>query len=254
MMMQLTMDQYRVPGLAVAIVEDGKIVFAKGYGVTELASGAPVTPGTAFNAGALSTQFTAAAVMQLVEQGKIDLATPLAEYLPAFTMADARFREITVGQLLTHTSGLANPEGVDWSQPLQDMWQGFDQETDPGGLTRYLERFAGRQLLAAPGAKWSYADANYNLLGAVIEAVSGQSFEAYMHDHIFAPLGMAHTTYVPAALDPPSWPSHTCATPSTCRSRPLSTPTTHPGPLASGWSQAPATWRAGWWPAFGAAN
>lgn len=202
MVAQLTMDQYRVPGLAVAIVEDGKVVFVKGYGVTDLPSGTPVTPQTAFNTGGLAAQFTAAAIMQLVEQGKLDLDAPVTQYLPDFTMADERYREITVRQLLTHNSGVTDGYEADWSLPLAEMWQGFRQDTAPGARDRYLQLLASQQLLFAPGTDWSYADADYNLLGAVIEAVSGQSFESYLHDHIFAPLGMAHTTFVPADLDP----------------------------------------------------
>lgn len=202
MIVHLTMDQYRVPGLAVAIVRDGKVVFVKGYGVTDLASPTPVTPQTAFNTGGLAAQFTAAAVMQLVEEGKLDLDAPVTRYLPAFTMADDRYRELTVRQLLTHSSGLADGYEADWSKPLQEMWQGFGQDTAPGARDRYLQLLASQPLLFAPGTGWSYADTNYNLLGAVIEAVSGQSFESYLHDHIFAPLGMAHTTFVPTDLDP----------------------------------------------------
>ena len=99
-------------------------------------------------------------------------------------------------------SGLPDSYEADWSQPLAEMWKNLKIDTDEGARTRYVQSLADKKLLHGPGTQWEYSDLNYNLLGAVIEAVSGQSFESYMHDHIFAPLGMNHTSFTPTEIDP----------------------------------------------------
>ena len=198
---EANMKLRKTPGMAVGIVQDGKVVFSKGYGAADVETGAPVTPQTVFNLGNLSYQFTAVAIMQLVEQGKIDLDAPFAQYLPGFTMADDRYKAITVRQLLTHMAGLDYAYEADWSLPLEEMWQSFEPAADEDARARYLAFLADQRLLDEPPS-WLGGDTEYNLLGAVIEAVSGQNFESYMHDHIFAPLGMNHSSFIPTELDP----------------------------------------------------
>ena len=102
------MTKNQVPGAAVGVVKDGKLVYTKGFGVTELGSDPPVTPESVFFMASIAKSVTGMAIMQLVEEGKIDLDAPVTQYLPYFTLADPTAKDITIRQLLSHTSGMAD--------------------------------------------------------------------------------------------------------------------------------------------------
>ncbi|MCE1254018.1 MAG: beta-lactamase family protein [Anaerolineae bacterium] len=181
--LQDSVQKYHLNGLAVAMVKDGETVFMKGYG--QAGSDRPVTPQTQFYLGSVTKSFTALAVMQLVEQGKIELDTPVQRYLPWFQVADAQAsREITIRQLLNHTSGLSETadEGV------------TNYKTT---LTEQIRAMHTARLTAPVGSQYQYDSQNYRTLGLVIETVSGQFYADYLRDHIFIPLGMQHTTADP---------------------------------------------------------
>lgn len=169
------MAALNVPGAAVAVVRDGEIVHLAGYGVAN-DEGDPMTSQTPFLLASLSKSMTSVAVMQLVEQGLVELDAPIQRYLPWF-MPDA---PITVRQLLNQTSGL-------------DELEGYERNLDPGGpdgLARSIRKLATSDLNRPPGTAFEYSNSNADTLGLLIETVSGQSYGDYMATHVFAPLGM----------------------------------------------------------------
>jgi CubicO group peptidase (beta-lactamase class C family) len=168
----------RVPGLAVGIVRDDGVVYLRGFGAP---AGRAITARTPFLIGSLSKSFTALAVMQLVEAGKVELDAPVRRYLPWFRLKDLGASEaITVRHLLNQTSGL--PTSAGFFTP------------DAGSL-------AGTALAHPVGQVYEYCNLNYRLLGLLIEAVTGQTYAAYVREHILAPLEMRNTflTYEEAA-------------------------------------------------------
>jgi CubicO group peptidase (beta-lactamase class C family)/predicted dienelactone hydrolase len=191
-----TMARINLPGFALAVVKDGNLAYAKGFGVTSLDGGEPVTPQTVFQWAESSMALTAMAVMQLVEEGKLALDAPVTDYVSYFKLTDERYKEITVGQLLAHTSGI-----LDSGDAMAD-WENFMPEYDGGALERWIRGdLAQKGLLFAPGTGWEYSDIAYALLGAVIGAASGQPYEEYMQEHIFTPLGMDKSTFLLEEVD-----------------------------------------------------
>jgi CubicO group peptidase (beta-lactamase class C family) len=178
-----TITQYRIPGLALAVVKDGQVIFTQGYG--QAGAGRPVTPQTQFYLGSVSKSFTALAVMQLVEQGKLELDAPVQRYLPWFQVADAgASRQISVRNLLNHTSGLsegADP-GVTHFSPT---------------LLQQVRQMQHARLTAPVGSKYQYDSQNYRVLALLVETASGQPFAEYLSQHIYTPLGMANSTASP---------------------------------------------------------
>lgn len=170
----------RIPGLALAIARRGEVLMVQGYGATP--AGAPVTGRTQFRVGSLSKSFTALAVLQLVEAGRLALDAPVRRYLPDFTLADPEdAARITVRQLLNHTSGLAD---TGFAAGLM------------GRQTTLAERVASMRdarPASAPGAAFHYFDPNYQILARLVEVASGEPFDAYLQAHVFGPLEMRDT-------------------------------------------------------------
>ncbi len=187
-----TLVDYGLAGLAISIVHHRQLVYAKGFGVRNVDTHAPVTPESLFHLASISKPFVATAIMQLVERGLIDLAAPVVRYLPYFTLDDARVGELTVQQMLSHMAAMPNVWEYYWYAP----------ETDAGALERYVRSLAQEKLIGDPGAAYEYSNAAYEVLGDVIAKVSGQSFEAYMRAHILDPLGMRHSTFLRAEVAP----------------------------------------------------
>ncbi|MEU7608072.1 serine hydrolase domain-containing protein [Micromonospora sp. NPDC049204] len=176
-------EQTRAPGLAYAVVRGDTVLRSGAWGVD--GDGRPMTAQTPFLLGSTSKSFTALAVAQLVEAGRVDLDTPAATYLPWLALGDAHTaRTVTVRQLLTHTSGL--PEV--WSTGLTDRY-----DNRPGGLTRSVRDLATLRPTAAVGQRHEYSDANYMILGALVEDVTGDTFGAYLRRHVLDPLQMTHS-------------------------------------------------------------
>lgn len=173
-------ERNHIPGLAAAIVRDGQVSHTHAIGRD--GTGAAVTGWTPFLLGSVSKPFTALAVMQLVEAGRVDLDAPAQKYLPWFRLRDeAAAARVTVRHLLTHTSGL--PEIA--TRGLTDRF-----DNSPGGLDRTVRDLAGLDDTTEPGGGHEYSDANYAVLGAIVAAVSGQPFGAYLREHVLDPLGM----------------------------------------------------------------
>jgi CubicO group peptidase (beta-lactamase class C family) len=178
------MERLNIPGAALAIVEGDEIVHLRGFGRARPGGEAP-TPQTPFIIGSLTKSFTALAVMQLVEAGKIDLDAPVQRYLHWFRVADPQASaQMTVRHLLNQTSGLPQLSGL---RPLVD----FDDSSD---ASERQARALSTLVLSRPvGSAWEYSNMNYNLLGLIVEVASGESYETYVQDHIFAPLEMTHS-------------------------------------------------------------
>jgi CubicO group peptidase (beta-lactamase class C family) len=151
----------------------------------------------------MTKAFTSTAILQLREAGKLDLDQPVTRYLPWFRVADpGAAQRMTLRHFLTHSSGLpTNSHSVVWE----------DETSIRGSIDKAVRELKGVHLHHAPGAEYEYANMNYVVMGRVVEAVSGESWSAYVARHIFAPLGMTHTTTDPSAVDPkalarPYWP------------------------------------------------
>jgi CubicO group peptidase (beta-lactamase class C family) len=171
-------------GLSVVVVKDDQVVFSQGYG--QAGHGRPVTSQTQFYLGSISKSFTALAVMQLVEQGKIELDAPVQRYLPWFQVSEPEdSAQITVRHLLNQTSGLAEKDdpGVSNYAPT---------------LEEQVRRMRSASQSAPAGTRFMYNSQNYRVLGLIIEKVSGQSYAVYMRSQVFTPLGMAHTACDPS--------------------------------------------------------
>jgi CubicO group peptidase (beta-lactamase class C family) len=176
------MKDARIPGLALGIVRDGHAVHLRGFGRAD-DSGRPFTPQTPFFIGSNSNSFTALAVMQLAEAGKVDLDAPVQRYIPWFRVADPEASAlITVRHLLNQTSGLT--EGAGRAATLAAGME------PPEPAVRAL---ATTRLARSPGAAFEYSNLNYTTLGLVAQMAAGRPFDAYLKTHIFEPLNMHHT-------------------------------------------------------------
>jgi CubicO group peptidase (beta-lactamase class C family) len=177
------MQADKIPGAALAIVKGDQIVYLKGYGRADQ-SGRPVTPQTPFLIGSITKTFTALAVMQMVEAGKVELDAPVQRYIPWFRVADPKASaQITVRMLIDQTSGLSQlPTFVTWS------WPDY-----PDTLERHVRLMANTDLVFPPGQGFAYSNANYVTQGVILQAVSGQTYEHYVQQHIFDPLDMQHS-------------------------------------------------------------
>jgi CubicO group peptidase (beta-lactamase class C family) len=178
------MKRRMIPGLALVVIRDGEVIKMKGYGFANLEHDVPVTPDTVFELASVTKQFTAAAVMILVEEGKIKLEDPIAQYL---SNSPEHWKDITVRHLLTHTAGLPNLEN------------GFQALRKGGARLNYttavLFNAAKNDTMSfAPGERWQYSDVGYFLLGMIIEKASGQRYRIFLADRFFKPLGMTSTS------------------------------------------------------------
>src|SRR5580693_8897471 len=187
-----SMRVFDVPGMAVAIVKDGKIVLAKGYGVRKLGDAAPVDEHTMFGIGSNTKAFTSAALATLVDAGKLSWDDPVYQRLPGFVMYDPYVsHEMTIRDLLTHRSGMGLGEGDLLFWPTTTY-------------TREEIIYKLRFMRPASSFRSHYAYDNllYMTAGQIIPAVTGISWDDYIRQHIFAPLGMTHSTVSAAAFKP----------------------------------------------------
>lgn len=175
------MQALNLPGLALGIVHNDQIAHLKGYGIAD-PSGRPVTPQTPFRLASVSKTLTALAVMQLAEDGRIDLDTPVQHYLSWFRLSDEdASSRITVRHLLYHTSGVPPTTGYD------NFYNGDESDT---ALEKNVRRLSTIQPNRPVGLTYEYANLNYDILGLLVQTVSGQTYDAYIQNHIFTPLAM----------------------------------------------------------------
>ena len=183
-LIEKTMSENHIPGFAICIVENGKVIYAKGFGIAKLGDDKPITSKSLFHMASVTKPFVATAIMQLVERGKVNLDAHVTEYLPYFRMKDERFATITLRQMLAHISGMPDVEDYKWDKP----------EYDDRALERYVGSLSDLSLIATPGEKFQYSNMAFEILGDVIAKVSGGSFESYIQRNILTPLGMKHST------------------------------------------------------------
>jgi len=181
--------RWDIPGLGVGIVENGRVVYARGFGVQSLDTAIPVTPDSLFCVASVSKCFVATAVMQLVEQGNLELDRPLVEYLPEFCLDDDRHRQITPRQMLSHTSGMPDMDEDEYDALVATP------EYDDDAAARYVRSLAGRKMVAAPGERFAYSNIAYNVLGHLISRLTGLSFEASIKTSLLVPAGMPDSTF-----------------------------------------------------------
>jgi CubicO group peptidase (beta-lactamase class C family) len=172
---QAVMTRQKIPGVAVAVVKGGTVMLAKGYGEANVEHHVPVSPATLFQSGSVGKQFTSAAVMLLVEDGKIGLGDSITKYFPN---APAAWRGITVRHLLTHTSGIP-----DYTTDAMDYRRDYTEDQ--------LEQMAfGLTPEFPPGSRWNYSNTGYVLLGIIVHKASGKFYGDVLRERVFGPLGM----------------------------------------------------------------
>jgi len=190
----LEMARYNVPGLSVALVNGQELIWARGFGYADKARGVPVSPNTAFRAGAISKLITASAALQLVEQNRLALDAPIQDTLKEFYVrsrfhADqsAADRDVTLRRLLSHQSGLP-------SEHLRDLRSGF-------AMSQMPMRVSGIWLSTPPGTQVAYSNLGYALVGAAIERSAGQDFEVQLQRSLLKPLEMGQSSFVGTNTD-----------------------------------------------------
>lgn len=181
------MHNLHIPGVSLAVVRDGRIVKAKGYGLANIEANSVATPKTVYEIGSLTKQFTATAVMMLVEEGKVSLDDKIPKYFPD---APPAWNRITVRHLLNHTSGIQNHVAVPGY--LNRFKTNLSFETTPT-REEIVKDFFKLPSEFEPGETWAYDNTGYYLLGFVIEKASGKSYYQFLDERIFKPLGMTST-------------------------------------------------------------
>ena len=173
-----------LPGVAIGVVADQELIWSKGFGFADTDKKVPMTPQTKFRMASHSKLFTATAIMQLREQGKLRLDDPVSQHLSWFKVrpADPDDPPITIEELLTHSSGLQREAGAHWTT------FNFPSSEELRSL------MANRQAAYSPETRWKYSNLAYSVAGMVIEAVSGQKWADYVQQHIYQPLGMANSS------------------------------------------------------------
>jgi D-alanyl-D-alanine carboxypeptidase len=172
----------QIPGCAVMVRHNGKLVLSRGYGVANIEQGVHVTPQTVFQSGSIGKQFTAMAIMMLIEEQKLALEDPISKYLDV----PENWSAIRVRHLLTHTSGLGDyPESFSLQRDYTE--------------DELLKMITAQRLAFAPGESWSYSNLGYVTLGILIHKVSGEFWGDFLQQRVFAPLGMKHTRAISEA-------------------------------------------------------
>lgn len=174
-----------VPGLSVGVVYNNEVIYTKGFGVKNVDTKEPIDENSLFHMASVSKTFVATGIMQLVQQGKIHLDKYVIEYLPYFKLKDDRYKKITIRQLLTHISGMPDEDDYEWDKP----------QYNEDALERYVRSISGRELMWKPGEKFAYSNIAYEILGNVIEKVSGMSFEKYMKENILNVVQMKESNF-----------------------------------------------------------
>ena len=172
------------PGLALTIMRDGKVVLASGYGKRSIEDGTPVEAETPFAVGSVTKQFVSASVLLLAEEGKLSVDDRVGKYFPDLTRAG----EITLYQLMTHTSGYPDYYPLDFVDSRMQK---------PIAVDALVKEYGGGKLDFAPGARWSYSNTGYLILGRVVEIVSGQALGTFLDRRILRPAGMKDAAFEP---------------------------------------------------------
>ncbi|MDF2682345.1 MAG: hypothetical protein K0R47_3535 [Brevibacillus sp.] len=202
------METAKLPGAFIGIAKEGELVYTKGIGYRDAEQRADVTLDTVFGIGSITKSFTCVAIMQLQEAGKLSVNDAVVKYLPEFrTKDEERTKRITIAHLMSHTSGMpslpslyyAMRRSMEIDPALEETGSKFDLTThEPIDTYEQLMAFIEGldfELLGEPGTEFSYSNDGYALLGAIIERVSGKSYESFLKEHLLDPANMKHTAF-----------------------------------------------------------
>jgi CubicO group peptidase (beta-lactamase class C family) len=178
------LERNGLPGASIVVVKDGKLVYEKGYGHDS--EGEPITEKSLMRIGSVSKSFTAFAVLQLVDEGKIQLDDPVVKHLPEVKLDDSRWNQVTIRQLLSHTSGIPSPTIV----------------ASANNIKAGVDRLHDWKLQSNPGEKYAYSNPNYWILAFLVEQVSGIEFTDYLKQKVFSPLEMTDSLTAVNSGDP----------------------------------------------------
>ncbi len=182
------LEKTGVVGASIAIVREGKLEYAQAYGLARIEGHVRATPGMRYKIGSNSKQITATAMLLLADEGKLSLDDTVSKYFPGLTRA----REVTIRQLLSHTSGYEDYYALDYVAPYMAL------PTTPAAI---MDGWGNKPLNFDPGTKWQYSNTNYTIAGAIIEKVTGEPLIEFLRARIFAPLGMRS----PVDVDGQAW-------------------------------------------------
>ena len=182
------MAKERIPGAQVGIYSRGQVLLAKGYGLADIELNVPVKPGTIFQSGSVGKQFISAAIMMLVEEGKVSLDDSITKYFPD---APASWKPILIKNMLSHTSGLAEYETDERTAPNGPFYLRMDYTED-----EMLKKAEALPIDFPVGSHWAYRNTNYMLLGIMIHKITGKFYADYLAERIFKPLGMVSTRLI----------------------------------------------------------
>lgn len=172
-------------GIAVAIIHDTTILYNKGFGYANLEAKDTITTETMFHLGSIPKSFVAVALLQLVEQNKVNLDSFVVKYIPELKFKDERYKQITVRHLLTHSSGIYTYHPHDYDNP----------KNEDDALDKFVRSLNYDKLKFNPGEKFAYSDTNYDIVGDIIYRVTGIPFEEYMKKNVLNPSGMEQSTF-----------------------------------------------------------
>ncbi|MEO5582121.1 MAG: serine hydrolase domain-containing protein, partial [Saprospiraceae bacterium] len=175
----------QTPGCAMAVVQHGKVIYKKGYGIANLEYDVPITTASIFDIASVSKQFTGLAISMLIQEGKITLEDDIRKYLPEVPDFG---HVITIQHLLHHTSGLR-----DWPSTLNIAGWRWDEKFSFADIIRMVKQQKDLDFL--PGVRHSYSNTGYNMLALIVEKTSGVSFRSWTHEHIFSPLNMSSSSF-----------------------------------------------------------
>jgi D-alanyl-D-alanine carboxypeptidase len=173
------MDRHSIPGLNLEVIRKGEPIKVASYGLANLELQARVNPGTVFEIGSITKQFTSAGILLLAQDGKLSVEDKISKY---FKQMPESWANITIRHLLTHTSGIKSYTGLNGFELTKHLTQ-----------EEFIKAIMVQPLEFQPGAKWKYCNTGFNLLGYIIENVSGQTYWDYMKQRVFGPLQMGHT-------------------------------------------------------------
>jgi CubicO group peptidase (beta-lactamase class C family) len=182
------MTRQQIPGLALGIYSRGRILLAKGYGYSNVELSVPVNPETVFQSGSAGKQFVSAAIMMLVEEGKISLDDSITKYFPN---APPAWKPILIRNLLSHTSGLSEYESAERTGPRGEFYLRLDFTED-----ELMNKVEAMPIEWAPGERWAYRNTNYVILGILIHKITAKPYADFLDEHIFKPLNMTSTRLI----------------------------------------------------------
>jgi CubicO group peptidase (beta-lactamase class C family) len=180
-----SVTRLNIPGLSIAVTRNDSLIYQSAFGYRNLETKEPMKVSYDFHWASVSKTFVATAIIQLVEKGKINLDEKLIHYLPYFKQKKGDYHNITIRQMLNHTSGIGDVEDYEWDKPQND-----DEAPE-----RFVRSLGNDEMLFSAGKDWSYSNTAFEILGVVITKVSGVPFEIYIKENILIPLEMEHTSF-----------------------------------------------------------